>query len=112
MAVDTQKLMFELQPSSHVLGQPIDRSNFFLMEKMEFGQTRQMEALLYDLRKGKEIFSKCQLGGSSVMIWRCFAYSDESSVVFVLSKMNSQSYQCVLESHLLLNAEFVAGENR
>ena len=45
------------------------------------------------------------------MTWRCFAYNGVGSIMFALSKMNSQVYQCVLESHLLLNAEFLAREN-
>lgn len=65
----------------------------------------------HDLRKEKEIFSKRQLGGGSVMTWGCFAYNGVGSIAFVSGKMNSQAYQSVLASHLLPNAEFLAGEN-
>ncbi|GBM84869.1 Transposable element Tc3 transposase [Araneus ventricosus] len=61
----------------------------------------------HDLRKEKEIFSKCQLGGCSVMTWGCFSYNGVGSIAFVSGKMNSRAYQSVLASHLSPNA----GEN-
>ncbi|GBN72599.1 Transposable element Tc3 transposase [Araneus ventricosus] len=63
----------------------------------------------HDLRKEKEMFSKRQLGGGSVMSWGYFAYNGVGSITFVSGKMNSQAYQIVLASHLLPNAEFLAG---
>ena len=65
----------------------------------------------HDLRKEKEVFSKRQLGGGSVMSWRNFACIDMGSILFVSGKINSQSYQRILKSHLLPNAGFLAGEN-
>ncbi|GBM85415.1 Transposable element Tc3 transposase [Araneus ventricosus] len=41
----------------------------------------------------------------------CFAYIGVGSVAFVSGKMNSQANQSVLPSHLLSNAEFLAGDN-
>ncbi len=62
----------------------------------------------YDLRKEKEIFSRRQFSGVSVMTWGCFAYNGVDSIVFVSGKMNSEAYQRVLANHLLPNAEFLA----
>ncbi|KFM63293.1 Transposable element Tc3 transposase, partial [Stegodyphus mimosarum] len=65
----------------------------------------------HDIRNEKEIFSKRQLGGVSVMTWGCFAYSGVGSIAFVSGRMNSQGYQNLLRNHLLPNAECLAGEN-
>ena len=43
-------------------------------------------------------------------IWESFAYNGADSIGFISGKINSQSHQHVLESHLLRNAEFLAGE--
>ena len=45
------------------------------------------------------------------MSWRNFACIDMGSILFVSGKINSQSYQRILKSHLLPNAGFLAGEN-
>ncbi|KFM58041.1 Transposable element Tc3 transposase, partial [Stegodyphus mimosarum] len=64
----------------------------------------------HDIKNEKEIFSKRQLGGGSVMTWGCFACNGVGSIAFVSGRMNSQGYQNVLTNHLLSNAECLAGE--
>ena len=41
----------------------------------------------------------------------CLAYNDVGLIAFVSGKMNSQTYQLVLGSHLLSNPEFLAEKN-
>ena len=65
----------------------------------------------HDLRREKAIFSKRQCGGGSVMTWGCFSYNGVGSIAFFSGRMNSQVYQSILESHLLPNAECLAGKN-
>ncbi|GBM29315.1 Transposable element Tc3 transposase [Araneus ventricosus] len=59
----------------------------------------------------KYYWLKRQIGGGSVITSGCFAYNGVGSIAFVSDKMNSQTYQIALASHLLPNAEFLAGEN-
>ncbi len=76
---------------------------------MDFNVTNGWKYYWHDLRNEKEIFSRCQFSVGSV-IWGCFTYNGVGSVAFVSSKMNSEAYQSVLASHLLPNAEFLAGK--
>jgi hypothetical protein len=62
----------------------------------------------HDFSKEKEIFSRRQFSGGSMMTCGCFAYNGVGSIAFVSGKMNSEAYQNVLASHLLPNVEFLA----
>lgn len=64
----------------------------------------------HDLRKEKEVFSKRQFGGASIMTWGCFSFNGVGSLAFISGKMNSVAYKEVLEDHLLPNAVDLAGE--
>ena len=58
----------------------------------------------YDLRSEKTIFSKRHSGGSSCMIWAGLNENGVTPLAFCSGKMNSESYQGILASHLLPNA--------
>ena len=48
---------------------------------------------------------------SSVMTWRSIAYNGVGSFAFVFGKMNSQTYQYALRSHIFQMDKFLAGKN-
>ena len=61
----------------------------------------------HDLRKEKDIFSKRQAGGGSVMIWAAFSYNGTTDAAFVRGGLNAKEYIDLLEVHLLpLGATF------
>jgi len=43
----------------------------------------------HDLRKEKEIFSKRQMGGYSVMVWAAFGYNSTSDIAFIENRLNA-----------------------
>ena len=53
------------------------------------------------MRKEPRCFSKRGFGGGSVMVWAGFSAFGKTPLVFVTHKMNSKSYQDVLENNLL-----------
>ncbi len=55
----------------------------------------------HDLRKDELTFSKRVQGGGGVMIWCCFSREGKSSVHFVDSCMNSESYTRLLSAALI-----------
>ena len=54
----------------------------------------------HDLRKDKQIFSKTQFGGGSVMIWGAIGFNGTSSLAFLSPKCNSEAYCDVLAINL------------
>ena len=64
----------------------------------------------HDLRKEKEIFSKRQFGGGTVMTWGYFSFNGVGPLAFTSAKMNSGDYKKLLDEHLLSNAVDLAGE--
>uniref|UniRef100_A0A914YW33 Tc1-like transposase DDE domain-containing protein n=1 Tax=Panagrolaimus superbus TaxID=310955 RepID=A0A914YW33_9BILA len=63
----------------------------------------------HDLRKEKRVFSKRNFGGGSTMVWGAFCSAGTLRLAFVSSRMNSQDYIKVMESHLL---PFLRGPRR
>ena len=55
----------------------------------------------HDLRKEKEIFSKRNFGGGSVMVWAGFSSRGKTPMVFITSRMNRFEYMDVLRNNLL-----------
>jgi transposase len=55
----------------------------------------------HDLRFEKELFSKRQSGGGSVMVWGAFCAQGKSELVFLEGKQDSQAYIWTLSEHLL-----------
>ena len=55
----------------------------------------------HDLRKQKEWFSKRHSGGTSVMVWACFAGIDKPALVFLEGKQDVTKYIKALEDMLL-----------
>ena len=53
------------------------------------------------LEKKKEFFLKCQFSGVTIMIWGWFSFNGVCSLGFISTKMNSDAYKEVLETHLL-----------
>ena len=66
---------------------------------------------MYYYNNLRKSISKWQFGGWSVLTRWCFSYNGVDSIVFVSGKINSQAYQRVLESHLLLDTDFLMKEN-
>ena len=65
-----------------------------------------------DLMKEKEIFSKRQFGGGTVMTWGYFSFNGVRPLTSTSAKMNSEDYKKLLQDHLLSNAVDLAGEKR
>lgn len=61
------------------------------------------------MRKEKEIFSKCQIGGGFIKTWDCFSFKGEWSVVFLSEKVNSKPYLKTISDHLSPVATLLAG---
>jgi transposase len=63
----------------------------------------------HDLRKDQEVFSKRQLGGSSVMVWAGFGWNGKTPIYFMDGNINSVKYTTMLQDqatpHLPLCAE-------
>ena len=55
----------------------------------------------HDLRKDKKLFSTCQQGGNSIMVWAAFCSNGKSELCFIDSSMNSLVYLQTLQAHLL-----------
>jgi transposase len=55
----------------------------------------------HDMRCEKKIFSKRQGGGQGVMVWGAISVRRQSKLCFINQRINSESYQQVLENHLL-----------
>ena len=64
----------------------------------------------HDLRREREILSKRQFGGGSVMIWAGMGYNGLTDISFIDRNMNSLMYQEVLETHLLPIAPIIGGD--
>ena len=62
----------------------------------------------YDLRKEKQIFSKRNFGGGSVMVWAAFGLFGTTPIAFCETKMDSSSYQDILEEFLLPEAPLIS----
>ena len=54
-----------------------------------------------DLRKDPSIFAKRPMGGGGVMVWAGISVLGRTEIVFVRGKMNSESYQTILEQFLI-----------
>lgn len=55
----------------------------------------------HDLRREKEIYSKRQSGGGSVMVWGAFCVYGTSKIVFLEGRQDSNKYIKTLQDHLL-----------
>lgn len=53
----------------------------------------------HDLRTEKQIFSKRQSGGGSVMVWGAIGYLKKMPLSFVSTKMNAERYQEMVGPH-------------
>ena len=65
----------------------------------------------HDLRRDKEIFSKRQQGGKSLMVWGGFGYGGKASLEFPTGRMNAIHYQTLLEEYLIPVAERIGTKN-
>ena len=60
----------------------------------------------HDLQK-EQIFSKCQQGGGSLMVWAGFGNGGKTNLAFPTGRMKAHDYLYLLDTHLLPFAEAI-----
>ncbi|GBM84936.1 Transposable element Tc3 transposase [Araneus ventricosus] len=85
----------------HYYGKKWDDVIFSDEKKFNLDGSNGFRYFWYDIRKEKEIFSKCTFGGGSVMVWGSFETEGATPIVFVQGRMNSESYVDILADNLL-----------
>lgn len=63
----------------------------------------------HDLRNDRQIFSKRQAGGGSVMVWAGFGSAGKTDIAFVDNRLNAAGYQQLLEQYFLPQSEHIGG---
>ena len=64
----------------------------------------------HNLQKEEKIFSECQQGGKSVIVWAAFGYQGQTNLAFPSGRMDETDYQDLLEIHLLPFGEEIGGQ--
>lgn len=65
----------------------------------------------HDIRKEKEVFSRREYGGCSIMIWSGFVLNGKTDIAFIDTRINAMQYQQILENHLLKFGPKIACKN-
>lgn len=65
----------------------------------------------HDLRKSPYVLMSHQMGGDSVMAWAGFSAQGKADIVFVRSRMNSETSKNLLKYQLAIYGELLCSEN-
>ena len=63
----------------------------------------------HDLRNDKQIFSKRESGGGSLMVWAGFGWNGKMDITFINHRLNAIDYREPYEEHLIPHAEDIWG---
>jgi len=87
----------------YFLNNPVIWMNVIYSDKKQFnldGPDR-LHYYWHNLQKEEKIYSTCQKGGASVMVWGAFCAHNKNALRFIEKTMNSLLYLQVLEAALL-----------